>query len=263
MKASRPGLRAEVEALLRRRLARSARRRPRPRQGPRPHRGPPRLRLPQRRLAERPAYFPGEHRFPNVAAVAKIETRTSSGTLPPRDPLLHLLAEPICINTSPRRSAATGASRTPCTGCSTSPSTKINRACAKAMGPRTWPWSATSPSISSDRSTTSDPSSCALLAHGRNPNYLTEILQVSPLLTRTRCPAYCKTPLGNLCTVLSYSFKLIKTFKDKRPGPVRPDRPHPQAERAKARPHPPHLSCARCGHGPLVRWMSPAGVSMN
>src|SRR6185437_14145294 len=44
--------------------------------------------------------------------------------------------------------------RTPFTGCSTSPSQKTSRGCARATAPTTWPSSGTSPSTSSEAQTT-------------------------------------------------------------------------------------------------------------
>ncbi len=47
----------------------------------------------------------------------------------------------------PMRSAATGRSRTVCTGCSTLPSATINAGYEPATVQKIWPWSDTSPSI--------------------------------------------------------------------------------------------------------------------
>jgi len=83
-------------------------------------------------------------------------SRVSSGSSRPaasvrRSPLTHATTSPVSLLT-PRSSsasfAATGASRTASTGCSTSPSMRTARASGPIMPPETSPSSATSPSIS-------------------------------------------------------------------------------------------------------------------
>ncbi len=65
-----------------------------------------------------------------------------------------------------RRGAPIGGSRIPSTGSSTSPSRKTCRASEKAMAPRTWPSSGTSPSTSCETPRTSAPSN----SDGKSPD---------------------------------------------------------------------------------------------
>ena len=103
--------------------------------------------------------FPGAKRFPRLAIIGMIETQiekrersASSGVATsPR-----VLFRP---RLSPMRCAAIGASRTAFIGFSTSPSKRTSLASGSATALTTWPWCATSPSISSDRPRTSAPSS--------------------------------------------------------------------------------------------------------
>ncbi len=86
--------------------------------------------------------FPGEYRFPNIAAVAKIETWTELRTVAANETRYFICSRAICAKHLAQPSAAT-AHRPPCTGCSTSPSARTSHACARATGPRTWPSSDT------------------------------------------------------------------------------------------------------------------------
>ena len=95
--------------------------------------------------------YPDEPRLPGLATLACVEAerveagkaRRSTATTSPRR---RSLPRP-----SPARCAATGRSRIPCTGCSTSPSTRTAPATAATTGPRTSPSSDASPSTFSTR----------------------------------------------------------------------------------------------------------------
>ena len=90
-------------------------------------------------------HYPGEPTFPGLAMIGMVESttqrggkpRASAATIPPPPSSMPPL--------SPARRAATGASRTGCTGCSTWCSRTTSPACAPATGRRTWRWSGTRP----------------------------------------------------------------------------------------------------------------------
>ena len=95
--------------------------------------------------------YSGEPRLPGLATLACVEaTRTEAGrTSPP--PATTSPPRPSPPSASPAPSAATGRSRTACTGCSTSPSTRTAPATAATTARRTSPSSAASPSTCSTR----------------------------------------------------------------------------------------------------------------
>lgn len=102
--------------------------------------------------------FPGELRLPDATTIIRVRSRPVSrtGADSIRDTESHL---PILRPSWRRRPCeAIGWSRTRCTGPSISSSGTISRGSEKATEPSTWQSSATSPSISSGPSTTSDPS---------------------------------------------------------------------------------------------------------
>ncbi len=88
--------------------------------------------------------YPDEPRFPDLAMIGMVESRVERGglersgaTISPR--------RNSTPDASPPPSGPTGASRTDCTGCSTSSSTTISPGSEQATGPRTWPSSNTWP----------------------------------------------------------------------------------------------------------------------
>ena len=103
--------------------------------------------------------YPGAPRFPQILTIAIVEsqiergdkTRPSGAPISPRATSRRRPSPPQCV--------AIGQSRTISTGHSMSPSARINHGYAPATAPKTWPWSDTSRSISSETSQTRCPSS--------------------------------------------------------------------------------------------------------
>jgi predicted transposase YbfD/YdcC len=114
--------------------------------------------------------FPGELRLPDVACLIRVAARTErrAAARPASKPATTSLRLAFPPPKPQRPSAAIGASRTACTGSSTSSSVTTRSsvttspACARATAPETWPSSGISPSTSSaPPPPTSDPSGCA------------------------------------------------------------------------------------------------------
>lgn len=84
--------------------------------------------------------YPGEPAMPDVAAI--LGDKTTRATR------YYLSSAPSPPNASPKPCAPTGRSRTACTGCPTSPSTRIASATARTTGPRISPSCVASPSTS-------------------------------------------------------------------------------------------------------------------
>ena len=95
--------------------------------------------------------FPGELRLPGAACHHQRASRAPNSRDRCRFETRYYIssARSRAEGRPPRPCAATGPSRTSCTGCSTSSSPTTSPACAKATAPKTWPSSDTSPSISS------------------------------------------------------------------------------------------------------------------
>ena len=120
-------------------------------------------------------WLSGERRFP--ASCACPTSPASSASRPVSDAATRHIPKPAITHPRPRspprrrakRSAATGASRTGCTGCSLSSSTTTNPAYERVSAPRTWPWSATSLSTSSEPPRIRNPSSSAAKSQAGRP----------------------------------------------------------------------------------------------
>ena len=101
--------------------------------------------------------YPGEFRFPKLAAIAMVESRTE------RDDKIETERRPTSpralsrLPPSPTQCEATGPLKTSCIGFSTPLSRRISHACASATAPKIWLSYATSPSIWSAKPMISDP----------------------------------------------------------------------------------------------------------
>ena len=147
-----PGDAARGRGLLRR-SARAARRLRDHRRRPRPRRDPPPPGNPFHRLALLRPPLPGRapHPGPRHPRLRRGDPHRGRPA-PPRSIRYYISsAHPHPRAPSPAPSAATGRSRTACTGCSTSPSTRTAPATAATTAPRTSPSSAASASTSSTR----------------------------------------------------------------------------------------------------------------
>ena len=83
--------------------------------------------------------FPGELRLPGTACLVCAETRIETAGSARTETRFFISSRALSAAVPPRPSAATGPSRTACTGCSTSPSATTSPACATATAPETWP----------------------------------------------------------------------------------------------------------------------------
>ena len=91
--------------------------------------------------------FPGERRFPKIAAVAMVEARIEHRDRCTCERRFYISSAPLTAARCAAVSGATGVWRTACIGCSMSASVRTSHACARATGPRTWRLCATLPSI--------------------------------------------------------------------------------------------------------------------
>ncbi len=114
--------------------------------------------------------YPDEPRFARLTAIAMVEATVESkgqtSTARPITSVRH--PSPPCALL--KQCACIGASRTASIGSSTSPSRKISPVCVPVTAPKTWPWSATSPSISSDARRTDEASKPAENSPAGTPN---------------------------------------------------------------------------------------------
>ena len=78
--------------------------------------------------------FPGELRLPDVAAILQLKTRTQLKAQSRFESRYYITSSKALSASWPTPSAVTGASKTSCTGPSTSSSTRINPASARAKG---------------------------------------------------------------------------------------------------------------------------------
>lgn len=88
--------------------------------------------------------YPDEPRFKGLSTIAMIETRIETGAEVRIERRCYVSSRILTAKASPKPPERTGASRTDCTGFSTSSSRRTSHACAAATAQRTWPWSATS-----------------------------------------------------------------------------------------------------------------------
>ncbi|TWI21502.1 putative transposase YbfD/YdcC [Mesorhizobium tianshanense] len=119
--------------------------------------------------------FPGELRLPDATTIVRVRSRTGLRDRSRFDTRYFIASAELTAERAAHAVRATGWSRTPCTGPSTSSSTMINPGSERAMAHSTWPSCAISLSTSSEPSATSTPSNSG--AKGRlEPDYLASIL---------------------------------------------------------------------------------------
>lgn len=102
--------------------------------------------------------FPGELRLPGVACIIRVEARIQRGDTPHTETRYYVSSATLDAERAGQAVRGHWAVENSCIGSSMSPSATTSPGSAKAMVPRTWPWSGTLPSTWSAPPRTSTPS---------------------------------------------------------------------------------------------------------
>jgi predicted transposase YbfD/YdcC len=113
--------------------------------------------------------FPGETRLPKARSIIRVVSRTQLADRSRFETRFFITSRPLSARDAATAVRATGPSRTPYTGPSTSSSTTTCHASGRAMAPPTWPSSVTSPSTSCAKAWAKFPSNACESAPAGTP----------------------------------------------------------------------------------------------
>jgi hypothetical protein len=108
-----------------------------------------------------PRSYPGAPRFPQLTTIAMVESRIERGDKIETEQRSYISSRVLSAAAFADGARGHWAIENNLHWTLEVTSTRTNHACAPATAPKTWPWSATSPSIFCAKSSTNDPSSTA------------------------------------------------------------------------------------------------------